>query len=107
MGGTEDHEVVSERLWREAASRLNVPKNVRNEVAIIVRDHMVPVKTRSTGVRVRRWRVKYGDALLKDLLLHRVCDLSGKGVKVALNHIEHITTMERLRMQRLSESRRL
>jgi len=92
-----DHEEQSEWLWREAAHRLNVPKSMRDDVARIVRDHMIPTKTKNPATRVRRMRVKYGDSLLRDLLLHRTCDLSGKGVKVALNHIEHIAKMERLR----------
>jgi tRNA nucleotidyltransferase/poly(A) polymerase len=94
---TEDHEVVSERLWKQAAARMNVPKGIRDDVSVIVRDHMIPVKTKNPGTRARRMRVKYGDDLAHDLLLHRTCDLSGKGVKVALNHIEHIAKLERLR----------
>jgi tRNA nucleotidyltransferase (CCA-adding enzyme) len=92
-----DHEVASAERWRAAASRLNVPKALRREVGLLVRHHMVPIKTRNTGGRVRRMRVQFGDDLLRDLLLHRTCDLSGKGSKVALNHIEHIAKMERLR----------
>jgi tRNA nucleotidyltransferase (CCA-adding enzyme) len=39
--GTEDHEVISERLWRQICKRLNVPKALREGVALIVRNHMV------------------------------------------------------------------
>jgi tRNA nucleotidyltransferase (CCA-adding enzyme) len=96
-GTSEDHEVVSERLWRSAASRLNVERKLRNDVSTLVLNHMVPSKTKNLGTRVRRMRVKFGDELLSDLFLHRCCDLSGKGVKVALNHIEHIQRMESTR----------
>ena len=96
---TQDHEVVSERLWREAAARLNVPKKLRDEVASIVLNHMVGTSTRSPEVKVRRMRVQFGDDLLRDLFLHRTCDLSGKGVKVAMNHIGHIAKLERIRQE--------
>lgn len=94
---TEDHEVAGERIWRGAANRLSADRKLRDDVAVLIRDHMVPTKTKNAGSRVRRMRVKYGDELLHDLLLHRVCDLSGKGEKVALNHIEHIVKLESLR----------
>jgi hypothetical protein len=78
---------------------MNVPKGIRDDVSVIVRDHMVPTKTKNPGTRARRMRVKYGDDLAHDLLLHRTCDLSGKGVKVALNHIEHIAKLEQCRAE--------
>ena len=92
-----DHEVASARLWDEAAKRLNVDKALRDNVRALILHHMVPTKTKNLGTRVRRMRVKFGDELLRDLFIHRTCDLSGKGVKVALNHIEHIAKMERAR----------
>lgn len=93
----QDHEIVSARLWERAAKRLNVDKTLRDDVRAIILDHMVPTKTKNIGTRVRRMRVKFGDELLRDLLLHRTCDLSGKHAKVALNQIEHIAKMERVR----------
>lgn len=97
--GSEDHEVVSERLWREAAKRMNVPRRMVEDVALLIRHHMVSIRTKGLGVKVRRMRVQFGDDLLRDLFLHRTCDLSGKGVKVSLNHIQHIAKMERLRQE--------
>jgi tRNA nucleotidyltransferase (CCA-adding enzyme) len=96
---TEDHEVVSERLWREAAVRVGATKDLREDVATLIRNHMVPVKTKATGVRVRRMRVQFGDDLLRDLLMHRVCDLNGKTAKVTQNHIIHVGKMEALRQE--------
>jgi tRNA nucleotidyltransferase (CCA-adding enzyme) len=96
---TEDHEVVSARLWDEAAKRLNADRGLRNDVRTIILNHMVPTKTKNVGTRVRRMRVQFGDELLRDLLLHRACDLSGKQARVALNHIEHINKMERCRVE--------
>jgi tRNA nucleotidyltransferase (CCA-adding enzyme) len=93
----QDHEIVSARLWDEAAKRLNVDKTLRDDVRALILNHMVPTKTKNIGTRVRRMRVKFGDELLRDLLLHRTCDLSGKSGRVALNHIEHIAKMERIR----------
>jgi tRNA nucleotidyltransferase (CCA-adding enzyme) len=94
---TEDHEIVGARLWDEAAKRLNVDKTLRDDVRAIILNHMVPTKTKNIGTRVRRMRVQFGDELLRDLLLHRTCDLSGKQGRVALNHIQHIAKMEEAR----------
>jgi hypothetical protein len=63
---TPNHETVSERLWRMAANRMNVPKAISKPVATIIKNHMVPTQTRSTSVRVRRMRVQFGDDLLRD-----------------------------------------
>jgi tRNA nucleotidyltransferase/poly(A) polymerase len=93
----EDHEIASAGLWDAAAKRLNVDKTLRDDVRALILHHMVPTKTKNAGTRVRRMRVKFGDELLRDLLLHRTCDLSGKKSKVALNQIEHIAKLERLR----------
>lgn len=94
-----DHEEQSEYLWNEAATRLNAPKALRTEVATLVRDHMVTIRPKAKATVVNRARVKYGDEMLKDLYMHRVCDLSGKGAKVALNHITHIGTLEQIRQR--------
>lgn len=89
-----DHEIASARLWDEASKRLNVDKTLRDDVRSLILNHMVPTKTKNIGTRVRRMRVKFGDELLRDLLMHRTCDLSGKAGRVALNHIQHIAKME-------------
>jgi tRNA nucleotidyltransferase (CCA-adding enzyme) len=76
---TEDHEVVSERLWRSAAARMNVPRGLRNDVSTLILHHMVGCTGKVKGAKVRRARVQLGDELLRDLHMHRMCDLSGKG----------------------------
>ncbi len=75
---TEDHEVVGERIWRQAAERLATDRKLRDDVATLVRNHMVPCQ-KFNATKVRRARVKLGDELLRDLYLMRACDLSGKG----------------------------
>lgn len=92
-----DHEIASAGLWDAAAKRLNVDKTLRDDVRALILNHMVPTKTKNIGTRVRRMRVKFGDELLRDLFMHRTCDLSGKRARVALNHIQHIAKMEEAR----------
>jgi len=89
----EDHEVVGERLWRTAAERLNVPKSLREDVARLVRDHMVPCVSPIKLTKIRRWRVRYGDEFLRDLFMHRMCDLTGKGAANKA-HLTNIGTAE-------------
>jgi tRNA nucleotidyltransferase/poly(A) polymerase len=75
-GETRDHEDVGEELWRAAAKRLNVPARVREDVATLIRAHMF--KPRAKWSKVARARVKYGDDLLRDLHMHKMCDIAGK-----------------------------
>jgi tRNA nucleotidyltransferase (CCA-adding enzyme) len=76
----EDHADVGERLWREAALRLGAEKWLREDVATLIRNHMVECM-KVNPVKVRRERVRLGDDILHDLYLMRICDLSGKGDK--------------------------
>jgi tRNA nucleotidyltransferase/poly(A) polymerase len=76
-----NHEDYSEVLWREAAERMNVPARIREDVATLIREHMLNVSPKNLGVKVRRMRVRMGDVMLRDLFLMRACDLSGKGSK--------------------------
>ena len=43
-------------------------------------------------------RAKYGDGLLKDLLLHRACDISGKGEGATAADIRKLGQMEAMRV---------
>jgi tRNA nucleotidyltransferase/poly(A) polymerase len=95
---TEDHEVVSERLWREAAERLNVPREMREDVARLVLNHMVPCSSKIKRTKVHRARVEFGDGLLSDLYLHRMCDLTGKG-KANKSHMANVAAAEVLRKE--------
>jgi tRNA nucleotidyltransferase (CCA-adding enzyme) len=97
--GDMDHERYGELIWRAVADRLSIPRRMREDVAIMVRDHMVPVQVKTPMTRVNRWRVKYGDQMLQDLLLHRMCDLSGKQNKVSQDHMNNVAKLELLRRQ--------
>jgi tRNA nucleotidyltransferase (CCA-adding enzyme) len=90
-----DHEVMGETIWREAIDRLNGEKRLRDDVAILIRNHMVGVE-KVNPVKVRRERVRLGDSLLRDLYLMRLCDLSGKG-KANRKHMENVGHLEGIR----------
>lgn len=92
----EDHEVVGVRIWRAFAKRVNASRELRDDVAKLILEHMVSVEgSKSKAPKVRRDRVRLGDEMLRDLYLHRMCDLSAKGgTMVNLDHIKHIGTLE-------------
>ena len=92
-----DHEVEGARIWRCAASRLNAGKSLRDEVGILIRNHMVGCN-KVNPVKVRRERVRLGDSLLRDLYLMRMCDLSGKG-KANAKHLDVVVQLERERVK--------
>ena len=93
-----DHEEASELLWLAAATRMNVPRNLREDVATLIREHMVSLQPRNATVKVRRARVKFGDDLLRDLYLHRACDVMGKG-KVSASQMKHVADLMELRSE--------
>lgn len=95
----EDHEVVGERIWVKTANRLNVPASLRRDVATLIREHMVSVSGRIKGSKVRRARIKFGDEMLHDLYLHRMCDICGKNGKANRGHLEHVSKLETLRAE--------
>ena len=95
---TRDHEEVGAELWDAAAKRLNVPRALRNDVRTLVLDHMVSTRSRVKPAKIGRMRVKYGDELLKDLLLHRACDISGKGEGATVADIRRLGEMEAMRV---------
>jgi tRNA nucleotidyltransferase/poly(A) polymerase len=101
-GDTEDHEVTGERLWRLAARRMNVPGGLRKDVSTLILNHMVTLEGRFKPSRVRQMRVKFGDEILRDLLLHRACDVAAKG-KPNPDHLDRIAEMEEER-QRASDA---
>lgn len=73
-----DHEVEGEVIWRAFARRLNVERTLREDVATLIRNHMVPAD-KASSVRARRERVRLGDTMYHDLLLMRACDVCAKG----------------------------
>jgi tRNA nucleotidyltransferase/poly(A) polymerase len=96
--GKEAHEAVSERLWRAAAKRMNVPRRFIEDVATIIREHMVADKHRAPQVWVNRMRVKLGDDLLRDLLMHRSCDFAAKKTATHFG-IRHMKILESYRQE--------
>jgi tRNA nucleotidyltransferase (CCA-adding enzyme) len=96
-----DHEEYGEIIWREAAGRLNADKKLRDEVSLLIRNHMVGV-AKVNPVKVRRERVRLGDSLLRDLYLMRMCDLTGKG-KANQKHLETVGHLEAVRRAAVRE----
>jgi tRNA nucleotidyltransferase (CCA-adding enzyme) len=92
-----DHEVAGARLWDEFSEFANVPKKLRDDVRTLILNHMVPCQ-KVDPVRVRRERVRLGDEMLHNLLLMRMCDLSGKGNKNA-QFLLNVAEMEKLRAE--------
>jgi tRNA nucleotidyltransferase/poly(A) polymerase len=101
---TENHEDVSERLWRKAAERMNIPRGMREDVATLIRHHMVNCTGKVKASKVRRRRVQFGDEMLCDLHMHRMCDLSGKGNK---NRNMLINMAQQEDIRRVSEATRV
>jgi tRNA nucleotidyltransferase/poly(A) polymerase len=91
-----DHEDVGAEIAEDALRRLNAPKQLRDDVVRLVRNHMVAVSGRVKGSKIRRERVVFGDAFLSDLYLHRMCDITGKG-RPNQNHLAHLAACERER----------
>lgn len=75
--GTDDHADVGVRIWREFCARVNAGRDLREDVATLIKHHMLTAGAK--GPRVRRMRVKLGDDMLQDLIVHRTCDILGKG----------------------------
>lgn len=90
-----DHEDMGELIWRAAAKRLNAPRDLRDDVAHLIRHHMVALDGKLKGSKVRRMRVEHGDDMLHDLLMHRACDVSAKGWATG-NALKRIADMVRI-----------
>lgn len=96
--GLEDHADVGERIWRKAANRLGAPTALREDVATLIREHMIPTEGKFRASRVRQGRVKFGDSMLRDLYMHRACDVSGKG-KPDVQVLDRLARMEEARKE--------
>jgi hypothetical protein len=79
-----------------------VPKSLREDVATLVRHHMVACDRKIKWARVARNRIRFGDDLLRDLYMHRMCDLSAKH-RVGRQHMENVAAAERLRAKMAAE----
>lgn len=96
-----DHEDESERLWRSAAARLNAPRALREDVATLVKEHMLSPHARGSKakVRARRLRVKFGDDMLADLILHCMCDTAGRKGRPNVKDMEGFALLEDARQR--------
>lgn len=103
--GKEDHQDLGADIWLEAAYRLNVPKTLRADVETLIANHMVTYGAKHS--RVARERIRLGDEMYRWLLLHRMCDLTGKG-KPNFGHMRTVKDLEEMRakmeMQRVPRS---
>jgi tRNA nucleotidyltransferase (CCA-adding enzyme) len=93
---TEDHEVAGVRIWRQFCARVNAGRDLREDVATLIKYHMLTAPPK--GSRVRRLRVKLGDEMLRDLIMHRACDVSGKG-RIDLNAARRLQKWEDVRRE--------
>lgn len=92
----EDHEVVGARLWDRAADRMNIDKDTKRHVGILIAEHMLTPK-KAFDVQVRRMRVKFGDRLVQDLIMHRMLDSIGKEKGVDRKMLKNLAGMEAAR----------
>jgi tRNA nucleotidyltransferase (CCA-adding enzyme) len=92
----DEHADVGARLWREAAKRMNAPVRLREDVATLIREHMVSLDGKFKASKVRQGRVTYGDEMLRDLFMHRACDESGKA-KLNKQRLARLAAMEEAR----------
>lgn len=86
------HEWWGVFLARAAFARLNAPSDLRGDVGTLIDRHMLPLHGRVRAIKLRTWRAELGDALLSDLILHRRCDVLGKGgdVEDALEALDRL-----------------
>lgn len=92
----EDHEVVGARRWAKAADRMNIDKDTKRHVGILIAEHMLTPK-KAFDVQVRRMRVKFGDRLVQDLIMHRMLDSIGKEKGVDRKMLKNLAGMEAAR----------
>lgn len=90
----EDHEVIGARLANTALRRLGASNELRRDVVTLIERHMLPLHQNVKPTKVRYWRAELGDALLRDLIVHRLADVIGKGGEIeeaveVLQWIEH------------------
>lgn len=89
------HEYWGAFLADEALERLNAPADFRRGVHELIERHMLPL-TDVRSIKLRTWRSELGDDLLRDLIIHRQCDVSAKGTNEAR---EALTTLSKMHEQ--------
>jgi tRNA nucleotidyltransferase (CCA-adding enzyme) len=95
-GSLEPHEVAGARRARTALKRLNTEKSLMKDVETLILRHMVSLSGKTKASKVRRWRVELGDALLRDLFMHRLADICGKG-NIDGEAVQALARLERIR----------
>lgn len=93
--GKRDHQDTGADIWIDASDWMNVPRDLQNTVERLIRNHMVPC-SKANRTKVVKARMKFGDELLRDLYLMRMCDLTGKG-KANLAHLAVVKELESMR----------
>lgn len=73
------HEWWGAKLASEALNRLNAPRELRKDVVTLIENHMLPLHENIRPIKIRTLRAELGDALLRDLITHRLADVLGKG----------------------------
>jgi tRNA nucleotidyltransferase (CCA-adding enzyme) len=92
-----DHETIGAAIAEKALTRLNAPADLRRDVTTLVKRHMLPLHQNIKPFKVRMWRSELGDALLRDLITHRLADVVGKGGDIA-EAVEVLQWIEKQRM---------
>lgn len=102
-GANRDHEEVSEDIWRAAAKRLNAPRGLRETVAVLIREHMLPTEGKFKEAKVRKMRARLGDENLRMLIMHRACDISGKGSNINQAALRRLIKWEDVRLKAVAD----
>ena len=92
----QDHQDRGKWLWDRAADRMNIDKDTKRHVGILIAEHMLTPK-KAFDVQVRRMRVKFGDRLVQDLIMHRMLDSIGKEKGVDRKMLKNLAKMEAAR----------
>lgn len=84
LGGAPPTAVHSHEWWGAwlagaALERLNAPAELCHDVTTLIERHMLPLEGKVRPIKVRTWRAELDDFMLRDLILHRRCDVLGKG----------------------------
>lgn len=92
------HEEIGAKKAKAAFKRLNVPARMATDCVRMIENHMINVPTKVRPAKVRQQRVLFGDEFLRDLYLHRLCDLFGKE-QINYEHVTQLQKMEEVRYE--------
>lgn len=97
LNGNREHAEVSEQIAYSVLKRLNAPRRLLQDVTTLVRLHMLNTRGTVKDSDVGRMRVKLGDDLFRDLIMHRACDASGKE-KLDQSNFQYLADLEARRV---------